>query len=52
MPKTMRVLLVDDDEDEYILLKDHLRHMPANKEDIYYHLDWVPNLPAALQASQ
>ncbi len=52
MPKTMRVLLVDDDEDEYILLKDHLRHMPANTEDIHYHLDWVPNLPAALQASQ
>lgn len=52
MPKTMRVLLVDDDEDEYILLKDHLRHMPANRDDIHYTLDWVPDIQDALEISQ
>lgn len=52
MPKTMRVLLVDDDEDEYILLKDHLRHMPASKDNISYTLDWVDNLNAAMEVSQ
>lgn len=50
--KQMRILLVDDDEDEYVLLKDHLRHMPAGRELIQYSLDWAADLPGALEASR
>ncbi len=47
----MHILLVDDDEDEYILLKDHLKHMPAGPQAVRYYLDWAGNLEAALEAS-
>ena len=41
MQKRMQILLVDDDEDEYVLLNDHLRHMPVDREQVEYSLDEV-----------
>ncbi|HEY9087913.1 MAG TPA: diguanylate cyclase [Anaerolineaceae bacterium] len=52
MQKRMQILLVDDDEDEYVLLKDHLRHMPVGRKQVEYSLDWAPDLSGALAASR
>jgi diguanylate cyclase (GGDEF)-like protein/PAS domain S-box-containing protein len=51
MQKDIWILLVDDDEDEYVLLKNLVNQMPAGREPRQYHLDWTPNLEMALQAS-
>ena len=41
----VKVLLVDDDEDDYIITRDLILRIPGR-----YHLDWVNNFPAALDA--
>jgi diguanylate cyclase (GGDEF)-like protein/PAS domain S-box-containing protein len=42
---TIRVLLVDDDEDDYILTKEFLREISNTK----YHLDWVSDYSTAFE---
>ena len=43
----VKVLLVDDDEDDYIITRDLILRIAGR-----YHLDWVNNFPAALDAIQ
>jgi signal transduction histidine kinase len=43
---TVRVLLADDDQDEYVLTRDILRAIERMK----FHLDWAPTYQAALEA--
>ncbi|WP_281616056.1 ATP-binding protein [Flammeovirga sp. SubArs3] len=42
---TIRVLLIDDDEDDYIITEDILDDIPYRE----YHLDWVSNYETALE---
>jgi len=42
----LRVLIADDDEDDYLITRDLLRQIGYPK----YHTDWVPSYRAALQA--
>lgn len=47
MPKApIRVMLVDDDEDDYVLTRDLLADIP----DFAFELDWVSDVDAALEA--
>lgn len=52
MRQEFRVLLVDDDEDEYILMKSLLRQLPGERSLFRVHLDWVNNYQDALAACQ
>jgi len=42
------LLLVDDDEDEYFLLKETLREMQTIVPGVIYHLDWASDYDSAL----
>ena len=46
--EVIRVLLVDDDEDEYVLTRDRL----VNAEGTHFDLDWVDAYDEALEAMQ
>lgn len=50
MKKDLRVLLVDDDEDEYIILKGLFARLPGQGNGFRYLLDWVDNYEQALEA--
>jgi signal transduction histidine kinase len=45
-PNPVRVLLVDDDEDEYILTREKFDSIPGKR----FHLDWVAKFDDALEA--
>jgi diguanylate cyclase (GGDEF)-like protein len=53
--KVLRILLVDDDEDEYILIKtllgDH-SYLSTEIEQVSYQLDWVSTFEEALESFQ
>ena len=49
MSKVLNILLVDDDEDEYVLLKGVFAHLPGQVQATLYNLDWVPSYDKALQ---
>jgi len=42
----IRILLVDDDEDDYILIRDLLSEV----EKVYFKVDWVPHFEDAIRA--
>jgi two-component system, sensor histidine kinase and response regulator len=44
--RELRVLIADDDEDDYILTRDLLQRIGRQR----FHLDWTPSYEAALQA--
>ena len=46
--RPVRVLLVDDDRDDYLLTRDLFAEIPTGR----YQLDWAPDYEAALQAIQ
>jgi signal transduction histidine kinase len=46
MPLPVRVLLVDDDHDDYVLTRDLFTEIPGGR----FTLDWVPSYEAALDA--
>lgn len=52
MNKELRVLLVDDDEDEYILLRDMFSRLPGTESAGRYRLDWAPTYEDALRRCQ
>ncbi|MBK0402415.1 response regulator [Adhaeribacter sp. BT258] len=45
MPDKIKILLVDDDEDDYIITKEIIDDIPARQ----YHLDWTPSFREALE---
>lgn len=50
MKKELRVLLVDDDEDEYVLLKGMFARVPGNGDKTRYVLEWASSYEEGLQA--
>jgi diguanylate cyclase (GGDEF)-like protein/PAS domain S-box-containing protein len=48
MEKDLKVLLVDDDEDEYILIKGLFTRLPGQGNGFRYTLDWVSSYEQAL----
>ncbi len=46
------VLLVDDDEDEYVLLREMIKTLNAARGQVRFHLDWSASYGAALAASE
>ena len=50
MEKKLQVLLIDDDEDEYFLLKDMFARLPGQGYGTYYALDWAETYEDALIA--
>ncbi|RNI21996.1 hybrid sensor histidine kinase/response regulator [Rufibacter latericius] len=44
MPDKIRILLVDDDEDDFVITRDIIQDIPGRQ----YHLDWTPSFPEAL----
>jgi diguanylate cyclase (GGDEF)-like protein len=51
----LHILLVDDDEDEYILIKNLLAdrsYLSKDSQQIGFRLDWVPTYETALEAFQ
>src|SRR5512140_2132003 len=52
MDKNLHILLVDDDEDEYVLLKGLFSRLPGLSTGVRYRLDWVDNYEAALAYCQ
>lgn len=46
----MRVLLVDDDEDEYVLIRELFARLPGQGENRAYQLDWANGYEQALVA--
>jgi diguanylate cyclase (GGDEF)-like protein len=53
--KMLRILLVDDDEDEYILTKSLLAdrsYLSTDIEQVGFKLDWVPTFDSALESFQ
>jgi diguanylate cyclase (GGDEF)-like protein/PAS domain S-box-containing protein len=49
MEKPFNVLLVDDDEDEYVLLKSMFPRLPGKSSGRQYRLDWAATYPQALE---
>ena len=49
MPDKIRVLLVDDDEDDFIITRDIIHDIPGRQ---YYLLDWTASFNEALQTHQ
>lgn len=49
MPDKLRILLVDDDEDEYVLLSDLVERMPAGNHLVSPVLNWVDSSESALE---
>ena len=45
MPQKIKILLVDDDEDDYLITKEIIDDIPARQ----YHLDWTPSFNEALK---
>lgn len=52
MEKELNVLLVDDDEDEYVLLKDMFARLPGRKRAVRYRLEWAATYEKALERCQ
>ncbi len=50
MNKNLMVLLVDDDEDEYVLIKDLFAHLPGQGNGFRYRLEWVDSYEKGLEA--
>jgi diguanylate cyclase (GGDEF)-like protein len=48
-PKNIRILLVEDDEDDYIILRDYLMDLSG---EVKFELDWVTNYQAGLTQIQ
>jgi diguanylate cyclase (GGDEF)-like protein len=48
-PKNIRILLVEDDEDDYIILRDFLMDLSG---EVKFELDWVTNYQAGLTQIQ
>ena len=46
MEKVIKILLIDDDEDDYIITRDVLDEITSRK----YHIDWISNYKDGLQA--
>ncbi len=44
----IKILLIEDDEDDYFILLDMIKSIPGG----YYHLDWANNLPDGLTMSK
>lgn len=49
MEKHLKVLLVDDDEDEYILIKGLFSRLPGRSKGLSFSLDWVAAYDEALE---
>ena len=45
MPDKIKILLVDDDEDDYIITREIIDDIPARN----YRLDWTPSFTEALE---
>lgn len=52
MDKHLNVLLVDDDEDEYILIKGMFARLPGQGNGLRYSLDWASSFDQALTVCQ
>lgn len=50
MNRVLKVLFVDDDEDEYVLIKDMFARLPGQGNGVRYMLDWAASYDAALDA--
>lgn len=53
MTRRLKVLLIDDDEDEFILTQDLLAdrsYISQGQEEVRFELDWVPSYADALRA--
>ncbi len=50
MNKNLHVLLVDDDEDEFVLMRDMFERLPGQSNEVRYSLDWASGYDAALEA--
>ena len=50
MEKHLNVLLVDDDEDEYILIKGMFARLPGQSKGLRYSLHWASGFDQALEA--
>ncbi|HZW04863.1 MAG TPA: diguanylate cyclase [Anaerolineaceae bacterium] len=50
MDHKLHVLLIDDDEEEYILLRDLIERAPPVETRTSFELDWVDSYDAALEA--
>jgi diguanylate cyclase (GGDEF)-like protein/PAS domain S-box-containing protein len=48
MQKELHVLLVDDDEDEYVLMKEMFAALPGQERSPRYFLDWASSFEEAL----
>ncbi len=49
MNRDLHVLLVDDDEDEYILMRDMFARLPGQGNGVRYSLEWASSYDAALE---
>jgi diguanylate cyclase (GGDEF)-like protein/PAS domain S-box-containing protein len=49
MDKNLRILLVDDDEDEYVLLRGMVARLPGNGLGSVFSLDWAQSYEQALE---
>ena len=45
-PELVRVLLIDDDRDDYFLTRELVSDIPGGR----FHLDWTPEYDAGVQA--
>jgi signal transduction histidine kinase len=45
-PQPVRVLLIDDDQDDYVITRELLSEIPGGR----FHLDWVSDYPAGVEA--
>ncbi len=50
MNKDLHILLVDDDEDEYILMRDMFARLPGQGKRVRYSLDWASSYEDGLKA--
>lgn len=50
MDKDLHVLLIDDDEDEYILMKEMFARLPGQGKRARYILEWASGYDSALEA--
>lgn len=50
MNKDLHILLVDDDEDEFILMRDMFARLPGQGNGVRYRLDWAGSYEDGLEA--
>lgn len=50
--RRLRVLLVDDDEDEYVLIKGMFARLPGQDGESHYELDWASSYEKGLRACE